>query len=42
MSFKLCIIMQLLLTCYSLDVTISFCKFWFENDTVTHLDTATC
>ena len=26
--------MQLSLTCYSLDVTISFCKFWFENDTL--------
>ena len=30
MSF---IIMQLSLTYYSLGVTISFCKFWFENDT---------
>ena len=26
--------MQLSLTCYSLGVTISFCKFWFENDTL--------
>ena len=25
---------KLSLTCYSLDVTISFCKFWFENDTL--------
>ena len=25
--------MQLSLTYYSLGVTISFCKFWFENDT---------
>ena len=31
MSF---IIMQLSLTCYSLDVTTSFCKFWFEDDTL--------
>ena len=31
MSF---IIMQLSLTYYSLGVTISFCKFWFENDTL--------
>ena len=30
MSF---IIMQLSLTYYSLGGTISFCKFWFENDT---------
>ena len=26
--------MQLSLTYYSLDVTISFYKFWFENDTL--------
>ena len=26
--------MQLLLTYYSLGVTISFCKFWFENGTL--------
>ena len=26
--------MQLPLTYYSLSVTISFCKFWFENDTL--------
>ena len=26
--------MQLSLTYYSLGVTISFCKFWFENDTL--------
>ena len=26
--------MQLPLTYYSLGVTISFCKFWFENDTL--------
>ena len=26
--------MQLSLTCYSLGVTISFCKFSFENDTL--------
>ena len=26
--------MQLSLTCYSLGVTISFCKFLFENDTL--------
>ena len=26
--------MQLSLTYYSLDVTTSFCKFWFENDTL--------
>ena len=32
MSF---IIMQLSLKYYSLDVTISFCKFWFENDSLT-------
>ena len=31
MSF---IIVQLSLTYYGLGVTISFCKFWFENDTV--------
>ena len=31
MSFT---IMQLPLTYYSLSVTISFCKFWFENDTL--------
>ena len=31
MSF---IIMQLSLTYYSLGVTISFCKFWFENNTL--------
>ena len=31
MSFT---IMQLSLTYYSLGVTISFCKFWFENDTL--------
>ena len=31
MSF---IIIQLLSTYYSLGVTISFCKFWFENDTL--------
>ena len=29
MSF---IIVQLSLTYYGLGVTISFCKFWFEND----------
>ena len=28
------LIMQLSLTYYSLGVTISFCKFWFENDTL--------
>ena len=27
-------IMQRSLTYYSLGVTISFCKFWFENDTL--------
>ena len=27
-------IMQLSLTYYSLGVTISFCKFWFEDDTL--------
>ena len=27
-------IMQLSLTYYSLGVTISFCNFWFENDTL--------
>ena len=26
--------MQLSLACYSLGVTIPFCKFWFENDTL--------
>ena len=26
--------MQMPLTCYSLGVTISFCNFWFENDTL--------
>ena len=26
--------MQLSLTYYSLGVTVSFCKFWFENDTL--------
>ena len=26
--------MQLSLTCYSLGVAMSFCKFWFENDTL--------
>ena len=26
--------MQLSLTYYSLGVTISFCKFWLENDTL--------
>ena len=26
--------MQVSLTYYSLGVTISFCKFWFENDTL--------
>ena len=26
--------MQLSLTYYGLGVTISFCKFWFENDTL--------
>ena len=26
--------MQLSLTYYSLDVNITFCKFWFENDTL--------
>ena len=26
--------MQLSSTYYSLDVTISFCRFWFENDTL--------
>ena len=26
--------MQLSLTYYSLGVTISFCKFWFKNDTL--------
>ena len=26
--------MQLSLACYSLGVTISFCKFWCENDTL--------
>ena len=26
--------MQLSLSCYSLGVTISFCKFWIENDTL--------
>ena len=26
--------MQRSLTCYSLCFTISFCKFWFENDTL--------
>ena len=31
MSF---ITVQLSLTYYGLDVTISFCKFWFENDTL--------
>ena len=31
MSFK---IVQLSLTYYGLSVTISFCKFWFENDTL--------
>ena len=30
MSFT---IVQLSLTYYGLGVTISFCKFWFENDT---------
>ena len=35
MSF---IIVQLSLTYYGLGVTISFCKFWFEND---NFDTAT-
>ena len=34
MSF---IIMQLSLTYYSLGVTKSFCKFWFENDTSIHV-----
>ena len=29
--------MQLSLTYYSLSVTISFCKFWFENDTLIHI-----
>ena len=28
------LIMQLSLTYYSLGGTISFCKFWFENDTL--------
>ena len=28
------IIVQLSLTYYGLGVTISFCKFWFENDTL--------
>ena len=39
MSFMICIIMQLSLSYYSQGVTISFCKFCFENDTliqVTH------
>ena len=31
MSF---IILQFSLTYYGLGVTISFCKFWFENDTL--------
>ena len=31
MSF---IIMQLSLICYSIGVTVSFWKFWFENDTL--------
>ena len=35
MSFIIMLIMQLSLTYYSLGVTISFCKFWFENDTDT-------
>ena len=40
MSF---IIMQLSLTYYSLGVTISYCKFWFENDTLIQgRYTATC
>ena len=34
MSF---IIVQLSLTYYGLGVTISFCKFWFENDTLTQV-----
>ena len=37
--------MQLSLTYYSLGVTISFCKFWFENDTMIqfkYVPTATC
>ena len=29
--------MQLSLTYYSLAITISFCKFWFENDTLIHV-----
>ena len=29
--------MQLPLTYYSLGVTISFCKFWFEDDTLIHI-----
>ena len=29
--------MQLSLTYYSLGVTISICKFWFENDTLTQV-----
>ena len=29
--------MQLSLTYYSLGVTVSFCKFWFENDTLTQV-----
>ena len=27
------IIMQPSLTCYIMSITVSFCKFWFENDT---------
>ena len=27
------IIMQPSLTCYSMSITVPFCKFWFENDT---------
>ena len=34
MSF---VIAQLSLTYYGLGVTISFCKFWFENDTLIHV-----
>ena len=34
MSF---IIVQLSLTYYGLGVTISFCKFWFGNDTLTQV-----
>ena len=31
------IVTQLSLAYYSLGVTISFCKFWFENDTLTQV-----